>query len=79
MIKLEGTDKLQHYLENSSWWVLETILKFTLLVSILKFRKTYWSILKYRYMIPSLIAIVNKLGSAGQLALSQTINYGLIT
>ena len=45
MIKLQGTDKLQYYFEMSSWWVMETILKF---------RKTYRSILKYRYMIPSL-------------------------
>ena len=35
MIKLQGTDKLQNYFENSSWWVMETILKFPLLVSIL--------------------------------------------
>ena len=29
--------ELQHYFENASWCVLETILKLTLLVSILKF------------------------------------------
>ena len=55
MIKLQGTDKLQYYFEISSWWVMETILKFPLLVSILKFRKTYRLILKCRYMIPSLV------------------------
>ena len=55
MIKLQGTDKLQHYFENSSWCVLETILKLTLLVLIVKFIKTYRSILKYQYMIPSLV------------------------
>ena len=27
MIKLQGTDKLQHYFENSSWCVLETIIE----------------------------------------------------
>ena len=54
MINLQGIDKLHHYFENSSMQMLEMILKLTLSVSILKFKKIYRSILKYRYMIPSL-------------------------
>ena len=52
-----GTYKLQ-YFENSSWQVLQTILKLPLLILILKFRKIYHSVLKYQYMIPSLIGPV---------------------
>ena len=63
MIRLQRTDKLQynllHFLKIHSGrcYKVEMIMKLTLLVSVLKFRKIYQSVLKYHYWIPLLVYI----------------------